>query len=1076
MNRILLFLLLFLPSLAFGQLYGTGVGYVNGTPAHTPNIAQKGSELCVSINHKMLYLWNRDSSEWKPLGGITVTFGAPIAAPSSSGGTRTAINMQTGLIFWWNGSAWKELISYSVELASAYAAAVAELYANQVRDEVADSMVVAREYADSLHLADNDRDSTNELQNLVLLGMVLNITDGNAVDFAGLFANYLLKSDSTTVYATRYYTRTNPTTIAANAVPRSNGANLVAGNITDNASRILMGLPTQFKSYSMVGMPNLSDLDIVENSTTGFLTRYKTGVSENVITSTGASANQISYFTSSGQIAGNSRHTVDPATGSQTIAFNNSGGSASWYWNATSPVSSGGPFGIVYQSNNQIRFGLLGGAQITFTGAGAQAIFSGLWNFPSANYSAPLALGANNSSGDDVRLILSKSGNGANQFLYLTAQRYAANGQQPHLGIAATSHIWATRNAGSGWSNLADSSSMFLASNGDFWLGRRFWNGATFWNPPTTQARLNIVGRGTATTYPLILAENLGGNDRFVVRENGNVEIPTTPVNSSITGLLTRDATGTIGLATLSGLAYSGGVLTSQNIFNFSGALTGNRTIYSKGYSVLWDSIASFGLKATEHTSQIGNASFYQKKKLNLAGTKYFDAWYQYDSRSTIANGTNVNYGPSYSRLFVFSRGFGEEYEWTDLHVLDTTNGVFGHMYGSRYYGGFVSFRAQRPSSGSAYRLTPTFDFNVPLPGNSSAWSPHSTFRVGSDTLFQIKHNGLIEAKQMGTGAKTTAALGFTTPTHLSAWVPSGTGKGTLVDLPIALGLTMSGGSLRLLHKSLIDSLPLAPVTIDAQDNAFAIINLNSLYFQTNDGDGIIDLTNDIGTIATNTDLILQVAQGDARIVLSDDPAIRMEVTGANGAHPLIWDANKFLLGYRSPTQLDTTFRVDTDGTVQAPAYGTGGKQIAASPYVAAYSATGKLTEYRIVRDTLVTADNSFTVGTLLNTCQELHVTTSLSIFAPYDITATLPTPSATFRGKRVTVYNAGDASASYLLTIGVSGGASELYYTTNTSSSAPSDQASLSLDGSTWPHRGATYTFTCKLIGSNYRWVLEQR
>ena len=83
------------------QLYGAGVGYVNGVPTFTPNISQKASELCVSLNRKMLYLWNRDSSEWKPIGGITVSYGAPIAAPETLGGTRTSINMQNGLIYWW---------------------------------------------------------------------------------------------------------------------------------------------------------------------------------------------------------------------------------------------------------------------------------------------------------------------------------------------------------------------------------------------------------------------------------------------------------------------------------------------------------------------------------------------------------------------------------------------------------------------------------------------------------------------------------------------------------------------------------------------------------------------------------------------------------------------------------------------------------------------------------------------------------------------------------------------------------------------------------------------------------------
>jgi hypothetical protein len=147
MRLLLLILFLLSAVAAFSQsapLYGTAVGYVNGAPTFTPNVAQKGSELCVSINRKMLYLWNRDSSEWKPLGGITVSFGVPVTAPAAAGGTRTAINMETGLLYWWNGSAWKEIISYSVELAGAYSAEVAELYANEVRAELADSTAELR--------------------------------------------------------------------------------------------------------------------------------------------------------------------------------------------------------------------------------------------------------------------------------------------------------------------------------------------------------------------------------------------------------------------------------------------------------------------------------------------------------------------------------------------------------------------------------------------------------------------------------------------------------------------------------------------------------------------------------------------------------------------------------------------------------------------------------------------------------------------------------------------------------------------------------------------------------------------
>jgi len=142
----------------------------------------------------------------------------------------------------------------------------------------------------------------------------------------------------------------------------------------------------------------------------------------------------------------------------------------------------------------------------------------------------------------------------------------------------------------------------------------------------------------------------------------------------------------------------------------------------------------------------------------------------------------------------------------------------------------------------------------------------------------------------------------------------------------------------------------------------------------------------------------------------------------------------------------------------------------------AAFATDGTVVSSQIIRDTLVTANTSFTVGTLLNTCQELHVTMSVATGAVFDYSCTLPTPSATLRGKRVTLYSMSDVSGLYSTVVDVTGGASSLYYTTNTGSTAPSDQASLSLDGSTWPNQGATYTFTCKLIDANYRWVLEQR
>jgi hypothetical protein len=77
-----------------------------------------------------------------------------------------------------------------------------------------------------------------------------------------------------------------------------------------------------------------------------------------------------------------------------------------------------------------------------------------------------------------------------------------------------------------------------------------------FWD--NTNGRL---GLGTISpTEQLHVADDL--------RVGDSTRLATTPAHTSITGLLTRDANGWVGLASLSGLSYSGGVLTGLNIGN----------------------------------------------------------------------------------------------------------------------------------------------------------------------------------------------------------------------------------------------------------------------------------------------------------------------------------------------------------------------------------------------------------------------------------------------------------------------------------------------------------------------------
>lgn len=138
------------------------------------------------------------------------------------------------------------------------------------------------------------------------------------------------------------------------------------------------------------------------------------------------------------------------------LYFNNSALYQSYFHiNATNPMS-GGPdnFGLIYYNNNQLVFGFYSGARITFTGAGAQATMAGTWNFPASAVIPSPSLGASSNGGGDVRLVLSKTGNGVNQTLTGYAYCYAQTGIPPALDMRArsiqigaysdvsSSHVW----------------------------------------------------------------------------------------------------------------------------------------------------------------------------------------------------------------------------------------------------------------------------------------------------------------------------------------------------------------------------------------------------------------------------------------------------------------------------------------------------------------------------------------------------------------------------------------------------------------------------------------------------------
>ena len=293
---------------------------------------------------------------------------------------------------------------------------------------------------------------------------------------------------------------------------------------------------------------------------------------------------------------------------------------------------------------------------------------------------------------------------------------------------------------------------------------------------------------GSFSNHKLTLRTN--NTNRLEITNGGNVLIGTTTDVSRrlhvsgearITDLATdpptrivgADADGDLGALALSGLSITSGILTAASIYNL--LPVGNTRVDANSYSLTLDSLTRFNISSTNHTSEFGTGAIAQIKKLNASGTKYFDNYRQYDSRTTISNGTNIATGPSYSNLFVYNRGSGEEYEWTDLHVLDTTNNVFGHMYGSRYKNGLNAFRAQRPSSGGAYNLTPAFDFRQEAYGNGANGAQLLGVRIGNDTMMSIKQSGSLELDLYGTGNKEAADLSKTQSSYIAGFATDGT-------------------------------------------------------------------------------------------------------------------------------------------------------------------------------------------------------------------------------------------------------------------------------------------------------------
>ena len=173
------------------------------------------------------------------------------------------------------------------------------------------------------------------------------------------------------------------------------------------------------------------------------------------------------------------------------------------------------------------------------------------------------------------------------------------------------------------------------------------------------------------------------------------------------------------------------------------------------------------------------------------------------------------------------------------------------------------------------------------------------------------------------------------------------------------------------------------------------------------------------------------------------------------------------------------------NGVLQLNTYGTPATTAPSqgkteSGYVASFADDGTVTSFKLARDTFIEDVTLFSVGTLLNSCQELTIVSSMTVLAPSNQEIRIPDAADYLRGKKIIVYSKKKDGGSFVPFISVVGGVSRLFYTTDPgiAGTDPIDHASLYIDNSTWSDHGTTFEFTCLKIDNtpSYRWVLKQR
>ena len=169
---------------------GSGIMYFSDIPSYTP-LAAYGSEYAIDYTNHEVYLWNRDSSAWYTVTGITRSFADPSGDPLTA--PKLHINRTDGGIFQWSGAAWVE-ISAVPDAANITFTPTGTIAATDVQTAIAEA------YTDGVAYTDASTEKDGDKGDITVTSGVWNI-DAGVVDEAELatFAVTELKIEANAV-------------------------------------------------------------------------------------------------------------------------------------------------------------------------------------------------------------------------------------------------------------------------------------------------------------------------------------------------------------------------------------------------------------------------------------------------------------------------------------------------------------------------------------------------------------------------------------------------------------------------------------------------------------------------------------------------------------------------------------------------------------------------------------------------------------------------------------------------------------------------------------------------------------